>query len=203
MSTLTDDEMARIKSELDDNVADYGAQPYLDVRAVYDVIRDHVNSSSVTPTSSSTSITSVGPTTITLASATGYAAGQRVVIDSDEARETVTIRSLSGTSASIVATKTHSGTYPVEVESGLTIVRGILSDLITLDTQSRAQVGSALGLKRVDEVEWSTDQGGIITAFAAQRQMLRRRLANACGLASLYAMNRARGSGGGSSFEAY
>jgi hypothetical protein len=201
MSTLTADEMARIKSELDDNVVDYGAQPYIDVRAVYDVIRDNVVSSSVTPTTSSTSITSAGPTTITLASATGYAAGQRIVIDCDDAREVVTIRSLSGAVASIVATKTHSGTYPVEVESGLTIVRGILSDLITLDTQSRAQVGSALGLKRVDEVEWNTDAGGIITAFVAQRLTLRRRLASATGLASLYAANRGRG--GGSSFEAY
>jgi len=201
MSTLTADEMARIKSELDDNVVDYGAQPYIDVRAVYDVIRDNVVSSSVTPTTSSTSITSAGPTTITLASATGYAAGQRIVIDCDDAREVVTIRSLSGAVASIVATKTHSGTYPVEVESGLTIVRGILSDLITLDTQSRAQVGSALGLKRVDEVEWNTDAGGIIAAFAQQRLMLRRRLASATGLASLYAANRGRG--GGSSFEAY
>ena len=201
MSTLTADEMARIKSELDDNVVDYGAQPYIDVRAVYDVIRDNVVSSSVTPTTSSTSITSAGPTTITLASATGYAAGQRIVIDVDDAREVVTIRSLSGAVASIVATKTHSGTYPVEVESGLTIVRGILSDLITLDTQSRAQVGSALGLKRVDEVEWNTDAGGIIAAFAQQRLMLRRRLASATGLASLYAANRGRG--GGSSFEAY
>lgn len=202
MSTLTADEMARIKSELDDNVADYGAQPYLDVRAVYDVIRDHVVSSSVAPTTSATAVTAVGPTTITLASATDYAAGQRVVIDVDDAREVVTIRSLSGAVASIVATKTHSGTYPVEVESGLTIVRGILSDLITLDTQSRAQVGAALGLKRVDEVEWNTDAGGIIAAFAAQRQTLRRRLANATGLATLYAMNRAR-SAGGSGFEAY
>lgn len=202
MSTLTADEMARIKSELDDNVADYGAQPYLDVRAVYDVIRDHVVSSSVAPTTSSTAVTAAGPTTITLASATDYAAGQRVVIDVDDAREVVTIRSLTGAVASIVATKTHSGTYPVEVESGLTIVRGILSDLITLDTQSRAQVGSALGLKRVDEVEWNTDSGGIIAAFAAQRQLLRRRLANATGLATLYAMNRARGAGG-SGFEAY
>lgn len=201
MSTLTADEMARIKSELDDNVVDYGAQPYIDVRAVYDVIRDHVVSSSVAPTTSATAITAAGATTITLASATGYAAGQRLVIDCDEAREVVTLRYLSGTSASIVATKTHSGTYPVEVESGLTIVRGILSDLITLDTQSRAQVGSALGLKRVDEVEWNTDSGGIVTAFAAQRQMLRRRLASACGLTSLYAANRGRG--GGSSFEVY
>jgi len=203
MSTLTDDEMARIKSELDDNVVDYGAQPYIDVRAVYDVIRDHVVSSSVTPTTSSTAVTAAGPTTITLASATRYAAGQRVVIDCDDAREVVTIRSLSGAVASIVATKTHGGTYPIEVESGLTIVRGILSDLITLDTQSRAQVGSALGLKRVDEVEWNTDAGGIIAAFAQQRLMLRRRLASATGLASLYAQNSARGMGGGSSFEAH
>lgn len=202
MSTLTADEMARIKSELDDNVADYGAQPYLDVRAVYDVIRDHVVSSSVAPTTSSTAITAAGPTTITLASATDYAAGQRVVIDCDDAREVVTIRSLTGAVASIVATKTHSGTYPVEVESGLTIVRGILSDLITLDTQARAQIGSALGLKRVDEVEWNTDGGGIIAAFASQRVMLRRRLASATGLASLYAQNRARGAGVGG-FEAY
>jgi adenylosuccinate lyase len=202
MSTLTDDEMARVKAELDDNVVSYGAQPYIDVRAVYDVIRDYVVSSSVAPTTSATAVTSAGPTTITLASATGYSAGQRIVLDADDARETVTIRSLTGAVASVVAKKTHGGTYPVEVESPVTIVRGLLSDLIMLDEQSRAQVNSALGLKQVDEVQWATENGGIAAAFAAQRRALRLRLAAACGLSTLYAVNRGR-SGGGSSYEAY
>jgi len=203
MSTLTDDELARIKLEVVDTVLGYGAIPYFGVRSIYDVIRDNVSSSSVSPTTSSTSITSTGPTTITLASATGYSAGQRIVIDSDDAREVVTIRSLSGAVASIVATKTHSGIYPVEVESALTIVRGMLSDLIKLEQDQRAQVNAALGLKRVDEVEWNTENGGIAAAFQRQRLALRTELAEVCGILWILRDALARRGSGGSSFEAY
>ncbi len=203
MSTLTDDEIARIKLEAVDTVLSYGAIPYFGVRSIYDVIRDNVNSSSVTPTTSATAITAAGPTTITLASATGYAAGQRIVIDCDDAREVVTIRSLSGAVASIVATKTHGGIYPIEVESALTIVRGMLSDLVTLEQSQRAQVNSALGLKRVDEVEWNTDNGGIAAAFHRQRTLLRTELAEVCGVGWIIRDALARRGSGGSSFEAY
>ncbi len=183
MATLTDDELARIKSEVFDNLLGLGAVPYFDVRTLYPVIRDNVESSTVAATTSTTSVTSPGATSITLASATGYVAGQRIVLDVDDARETVTIRSISGSVVSVVCRKAHAGTYPVEVESALTLVRGYLSDLITLEQRERDLYTSA-GVKRVDEIEFfgRSEGGDALSRTQETRNALRAKLASALNL---------------------
>jgi len=200
-TTLTDDELARIKAELLDNVLSLGAEPYVSIRAIYDVIRDNVVSSSVSPTTSSTAVSAAGPTTITLASATGYAAGQRVVLDVDGSREVVTLRSLSGAVASVICRKTHSGTYPVEVESALTIVRGLLSELEAVRDQI-ADARASAGLRRVDEVEWMDAASGRtqLDEMHRARELLRRDLAYALGLRGIYEASKQSGVG---RFEVY
>lgn len=197
MATLTDDELARIRVELGDHVLDAGALPYADYRAVYVIVRDHVVSSSVTPTSSETAVDAAGPTTLTLASVTGLSVGSRVQLDVDDARETVTVRAVVGSTISVLCRKTHGGTYPVEVESPLTIVRGILADLSRLEHVDSLDALAALGLKRVDEVEW-TDEGRA-RAIEQARARLRTRLADACGLRTTLARNRSSSD----SFEVY
>lgn len=200
-TTLTDDELARIKAELLDNVLSLGAEPYIGIRAIYDVIRDNVVSSSVSPTTSSTAVSAAGPTTITLASATGYAAGQRIVLDVDGSREVVTLRSLSGTVASVICRKTHSGTYPVEVESAITIVRGLLSELEAVRDQI-ADARASAGLRRVDEVEWMDAASGRtqLDEMHRARELLRRDLAYALGLRGIYEASKQSGAG---RFEVY
>lgn len=200
-TTLTDDELARIKAELLDNVLSLGAEPYVSIRAIYDVIRDNVVSSSVSPTTSSTAVSAAGPTTITLASATGYAAGQRIVLDVDGSREVVTLRSLSGAVASVICRKTHSGTYPVEVESALTIVRGLLSELEVVRDQI-ADARASAGLRRVDEVEWMDAASGRtqLDEMHRARELLRRDLAYALGLRGIYEASKQSGA---SRFEVY
>lgn len=198
MATLTDDELARIRAEVLDNVLDQQATPWFEVRAIYDVIRDNVISSSVAPTSSTTTVSAVGPTTLTLASVTGLTVGQKVQVDCDGARETVTVRAISGLTISVVCRKTHSGTYPVEVESPLTLVRGVLSDLATIESGAALDALDTTGLKRVDEVEWRDDET-ITRAVERARQSLRVRLASLCGLTGI--LNAAQGRG--SRFEAY
>lgn len=200
-TTLTDDELARIKAELLDNVLSLGAEPYVSIRAIYDVIRDNVVSSSVSPTTSSTAVSAAGPTTITLASATGYAAGQRVVLDVDGSREVVTLRSLSGAVASVICRKTHSGTYPVEVESAITIVRGLLSELEAVRDQI-ADARASAGLRRVDEVEWMDAASGRtqLDEMHRARELLRRDLAYALGLRGIYEASKQSGAG---RFEVY
>jgi len=200
-TTLTDDELARIKAELLDNVLSLGAEPYVSIRAIYDVIRDNVVSSSVSPTTSSTAVSAAGPTTITLASATGYAAGQRIVLDVDGSREVVTLRSLSGAVASVICRKTHSGTYPVEVESALTIVRGLLSELEAVRDQI-ADARASAGLRRVDEVEWMDAASGRtqLDEMHRARELLRRDLAYALGLRGIYEASKQSGVG---RFEVY
>jgi hypothetical protein len=196
MTTLSSDEMARIKLELGDTVLAVGAQPWIGIRSVWDVIQTYVESSSVAPTSSSTTVSAAGPTTITVASATGLTAGMRVQLDCDGQRETCTIRNVAGSVLSVVARKTHSGTYPVEVESALTLVRGVLSDLISLEQVTSLASFDSLGLRRVDEVEWS--ERGQSYWIEYGRGILRRRLATACGVGWIYTASR-----GSSALEVY
>jgi hypothetical protein len=196
MTTLSSDEMARIKLELGDTVLAVGAQPWIGIRSVWDVIQTYVESSSIAPTSSSTTVSAAGPTTITVASATGLTAGMRVQLDCDGQRETCTIRNVAGSVLSLVARKTHSGTYPVEVESALTLVRGVLSDLISLEQVTSLASFDSLGLRRVDEVEWS--ERGQSYWIEYGRGILRRRLATACGVGWIYTASR-----GSSALEVY
>ena len=196
MTTLGADEMARVRAECLDNVLSVGATPYFDVRAVYDVIAQYVVSSSVAPTTCATGVTAAGPTVLTLASVSGLAAGSRVQIDVDGSRETVTVRAVTGLTISVICRKTHSGTYPVEVESALTLVRGVLADLSALEQVNTLDAFNALGLRRVDEVEWM-ERGQLALVESARRSM-RARLASMCGLGALVAQSR-----GPSSFEVY
>lgn len=192
MATLTDDELARIKAEVLDNVLDQQATPWFDVRAIYEVLRDNVRSSSVSPTTSATAVTAPGPTVLTLASATGYVAGQKVQLDCDAARETVTIRAVVGSTISVICRKTHGGTYPVEVESPLTLVRGVLSDLAMIETGAALDALDAVGLKQVDEVVFRDDET-ITRAVARARNQLRERLASLCGLGFILSSARSGG----------
>lgn len=196
MTTLSSDEMARIKLELGDTVLAVGAQPWIGIRSVWDVIAQYVESSSIAPTSSSTTVSAAGPTTITVASATGLTAGMRVQLDCDDQRETCTIRNVAGSVLSLVARKIHSGTYPVEVESALTLVRGVLSDLIALEQVNSIASFNTLGLISVDEVTWSDRGQSYWIEYG--RGILRRRLATACGVGWLYTASR-----GSSALEVY
>ena len=189
--TLTLIEMQRIKYELGDTVLNVGAQPWIGIRSVWNVIKDNVLGSDTPATSSSTTISAVGATTITVASATDLSVGTRVQIDVDGQRETVTIRNVSGSVLSLIARKLHSGTYPVEIESSLTIVRGLLADLTALEQVNTLASFDALGLRRVDEVEWAEKGSAYYIEFG--KGLLRRKLASACGVGWIYAA--ARGSG--------
>jgi len=188
VATLTADEMARIKLELGDTVLAVGAEPWIGIRSVWDVIQTYVVSSDTAATSSSTTVATLGPATITVSSASGLGAGTRVQIDVDGQRETVTIRNVASTTLSIVARKTHSGTYPVEIESALTLVRGLLSDLTALEQVNTLSSFDALGLRRVDEVEWSDRGAGYWIEWG--KGQLRRRLATACGVGWIYSASR-------------
>lgn len=196
---LSDSEIERIRAELLDQLTDAAAEPYLGHRGIYAVIQDNVSGSSTAATTSSSTVSTPGATTITVASASGISAGTRLVIDCDRQREVVTVRNVSTLTLSIVCQKTHSGTYPVEIESALTLVRGLLQDLSDLEVREQEAYAS-LGLKRVDDVEWSDD--GIARRIHAQRSVLRQRLAAACGLTAVYRANLAR-LAGPTSYEVY
>lgn len=199
-ATLTDDEIARIKMELWDHLLSNGAEPYIGTHPVFNTIRDNILSSATAATSSSTAVTAAGQTTITLASATGIAVGYKVVIDCDDSREVCSVRSLAGSVMGVILRKTHAGTYPVEIESPLTIVRGLLFDLSKLDTSTIPDALEMGGIKRADEVEWfgPNEGGNHVSQLMASQKQLRMELARRIGLGTYAARNR-----GGGGYEQY
>lgn len=198
MATLSTDEMARIRAELFDNLLDTGAMPYISVLTVYQVIQANVLSSDTAATSCSDTVSAAGPTTLTLASVSGLAVGTKVQIDMDGQRETVSVRHISGSTISVICSLTHSGTYPVEIESPLTLVRGILWDLSNMDQVLIRRARSTAGIKSVDqEVEFfgPSDGGGRLVEMSREQMRLRGQLASYCGLTGILREYRARLSG--------
>lgn len=189
MATLTDDEMARVRAELGQHVLANAASPLIGILSIWNVIRDNVVSSSVSPTTSATTVSAAGPAVLTLASVVGFVEGQSVQLDCDAERETVTIRAVVGSTISVICRKPHSGTYPVAVESPLTIVRGLLSDLRRLSQGDMLTAFSALGVKRVDEIEFT--DAGKFTMIQTAQFALRKQLAEACGV-PFFAVNTSR-----------
>lgn len=195
---LSDGELQRVRYELGHNVLELGALPYVGHRQIFAVIQENCASDAQDPTTSTTAVTAAGPASLTLASVTGIAQGARVVLDVDDAREVVTVRAVSGSAISVVCRKTHGGTYPVEIESALTLVRGVLSDLTVNAEKIRDDGGD---IKQVDEVtffgEGGFDDSSLGRAYEKHIR-LRRELASLVGIES----NRG-GRGGGSSYEVY
>lgn len=205
MSTLTTAELMRIRAELFDNVLDLGAVPMIDIHAIYtSVIQPNLSSSSTAATSSTTTVSAAGPSVLTLADVTGISAGTRLVIDVDGSREVCTVRAVTGSTVSVICQQTHSGTYPVEIESGLTIVRGVLADLEAVDQRQRVSVSSA-GVKKVDEIEFfsQSEGGSVLVQAEAFRNVLRGRLAAALGVTGLLRQLAARVTGASPSLEVY
>lgn len=187
MATLTDDELDRLRAELLEHLLDIGAEPYYSHMRVFTLVQTYVTSSSTAGTTSATTVASAGPAVLTLALITGIAAMDRVQIDCDDSRETVTVRAVSGSTISVICRKTHSGTYPVEKESSLTLVRGVLSDLARVESEIN-EVTATGGLKQVDEVIWK-DGPSPVREVSEARHMLRSRLAHLVGLSQLLATN--------------
>lgn len=216
--TLLDGEIKRIKYELGYTTVLAGAEPYISVAAVFDqVIQTYLSDGSVT--TSSTVVTAAAeptPVAITLASATGFAASGRIVLDVDSRQEVATIQSLAGSVATVLLSLAHSGTYPVATEDGESIVRQILRALDKISERiggpgaagGASAVGlTAAGLKQVDEVIFATEGGAssgsggtVFDNLKEQRDYWRDELASALGVVNL---RSARAGGGGGSMELY
>src|SRR5690606_31180475 len=124
-------------------------------------------------TTSATPVTAAStptPATLTLAEATGFAEGARVVIDVDGRQEIATVQTLSGTSLTVSLANAHSGTYPVTVEGGESIVRELLLRIKTTSDEMSGVLGEG-ALKKVDEVEFY--QSGVKSTFANLGDQLR------------------------------
>lgn len=204
---LTSSEVNRIRYELGYGIIDI-ANPYITTFSLFEtVIQKYLESGATT--SSSTAVTAASsptPVTLVVASANGISAGDRLVVDVDSRQEAATIQSVSGTSVTLMLSLAHSGTYPVTVEGGESIVRNILTQLRNL-TDSVGGAGGAFGkvvaqagIKSVDEIEFFGDgrMGGTsLKDIRKYQSFLRDELAAALNVVNL------RGSRGSTSFSVY
>lgn len=116
-----------------------------------------------------------------------------MAIDVDARQETVTVQALSGTSLTALITKTHSGSYPVTVEGGESIVREKLAELFSARSRRAEDQGSGALKAVVGDVEYY-DTG--MTAFAtsnAEIDILRDELAAILGVPNMWRQRQAAG----------
>jgi len=194
---LLDSELERIKAELGYNVLTVGALPYVGHSSLFSAVIQPYMGAGASTTSSTTvaAATSPTPATLTLASGTGFASGVRVVIDVDDRQEIVTAQNVSGASLTVLLTLAHTGTYPVTVEGGETLIREQLTRLRAINAQITAAASTA-GIKRVDVIEF---YGGGATGSAQidvlykQRDRARDELASLCGIRNAW-RDKAQGS---------
>ena len=193
---LTDGEIAAIKRELGYNLLEIGAVPYIGITQLFEqVIQPYLatgtNTTSITTVTASTTAT---PATLTLASATGFTALARVIVDVDDREEVVTVQNVSGSTITALFKLAHTGTYPVILEGGESIVRDILRQIRGVQKQITSATSTA-GLKRVDVIEFYGDS--VTTSQTSMLQKLlmhwRDQLAAALGVANLWRDRAAAG----------
>jgi hypothetical protein len=199
---LTTSEVTRIKAELGYNALLVGAEPYIGVTRLFEQVIAVYLQSGATTTSSTTVTASSSPSlvTYTLADATGFTAGDRVIIDVDSRQEAAIVESVSGSTIKCLTQFAHSGTYTITVEGGESIVREWLNKLRALTAPGGPfdQASSKAGIKRVDEIEFKDGSGGVgntLSELKALQSYYRDELASVLGVVN---MRSIRGGGGGS-----
>lgn len=209
---LLESEIARIRAELGYNVMGVQAEPYMSVTAIFNtVIQQYITSGAKTTSSTPVSAASV-PTaqTLSVAAADGMNVGELIVVDVGLRQEKTYIQSIVALQVTCLLSKAHSGTYPVTVEGGESIIREILAVLQDLGAGglngakgAMAKMASRMGVKKVDEIEFHGGAGAMssgkdaLSQMVALREYWRDELAMTLGVERL---NRRGGGGGVSSY---
>ena len=187
---LLDSEIARCKYELGYNLLTVGAEPYIGVARVFElVIQPNMLAGAIT--TSSTAVTAVAagalasPVTLTLASVTGFSVGDRVIIDVDDRQEAAMVQSISGSTITLLLSKTHSGTYTLTVERGESIVREILARLRGIADKLGTAAVQQAGIAKVDEIEFFQGMQGVRYELQRLQTYWRNELSSALGVRNL------------------
>lgn len=187
--SLTDAELYRLRYELGFNMMETSAIPYIGVTQLFDqVIQPYLATGTNTTSSTSvTAATTATPATLTLASATGFASLARVVVDVDDREEVVTVQAVSGSTITALFKLAHSGTYPVILEGGESIVRDILRRIRGVHTQI-ASATSTAGIKQVDVIHFFGDSTSTTQTASLQKLLMhwRDQLSSALGVPNLW-----------------
>ncbi len=195
---LTTDEIYRIRAELGYNVLQAGAAPYIGVVEVFNqVIAAYMTAGAATTSSTVVAaVTAPTPIALTLASAVGFSAGNRVVVDVDDRQEMATVQSVAAPAITVLLSKAHTGTYPVQIDGGETIVRECLSRIRSVTDALGDTAITAAGIKRADEIEFfgSRGESSVFASLTAEREHWRQELADVLGV--VYLRKLRRGSAG-------
>ncbi len=205
---LTDAEIQRCRFELGYPNLNTAVDAYIGISAVFTAVIQPYTLYGASTTSSTTVTAASSPTpqTLTLVSATGFTAGDVVVVDVDTRQERATVQSLSGVAMTVQLSLAHLGSYPVILESGESLIRDILRELRLLSSgmngaaSTMSSLRSRVGLKKVDDVEFfgggsTLASQGVdpLTQVNQLREFWRDELATALGIDRL---NNKRNSGG-------
>ena len=152
---LTDAEIQRVRYELGYPNLSTAAEPYIGIAAVFSQVIQPYTLSGAQTTSSTpvTAADSPTPQSLTLADPTGFEAGAVVLVDVDARQERATVQSIAGASMTVQLSLAHTGTYPITVEGGESIIRDILRELRAV-ADAISNLKDRVGLKRADEIEF-------------------------------------------------
>lgn len=191
---LLDSEVARCKAELGYSLLSQ-ANAYIGITLLFEqIVQPYIGAGATTTSATAVAAVLEGegpqPKALTLADVTGFHAGDRVIVDVDGRQESATVRLLTGVAITVDLALQHSGTYPVTVEGGESIVREILGRIRATKTEMGATFGEG-GLKKVDEVEFYETGGTLFSTLGQQLAYWREELAAALGIQSMWARKRA------------
>ena len=199
---LSNGECDRLRYELGLNVVGIGAEPYIGHAQIISIIQSYLASNAQDVVYTSSGVTTVGSNSVALTSVTGIDTGTVLVFDADEFLERCTVKRVVGLNVYVNCKKLHTVNTPVEIESGLTLVRGKLAELDTI-AQRIAEAADSAGLKRVDEVEWKDGVRTVATELASQQLARRRELASLVNLNNILAEAGFSGGTGNRGFALY
>ena len=157
-SNLTQGELQRIKHELSINQLTVGAEPYVGITRYFEqIVLPNLYSGAVTTSATvvAASPTVPTPVSLTVASAVGISMFDHVLVDVDVAQELATVQAVAGSLVTVQLAKAHGGggPYPIEVESGQSLIRTYLNYLRKIADRIH-RFGARAGVKKADEVEF-------------------------------------------------
>jgi len=200
-------ELARIKYELGYNLLSISAIPYAwdGVTQIFEQVVQPYLMAGALAYSSTTVVAASTPTQValTLTSAVGFSVGDAVSIDVDSKQEPSHVAVVSGSTITVPLLLAHSGTYPVTVDGGESIVRGILRQLFAVNGPDGliSQAALKAGIQNVDGPNGvtffgsTTSQQGVFDSLMSQVRYLRNELSSALGVPNLREYDGRNGGG--------
>jgi hypothetical protein len=193
---LLPSELARCKFELGYNALSLSALPYAidGITQMFEqIVAPYLQAGALAFSSTVVvAATAATPVVLTLSSGTGFTVGSVVIVDQGDTQESSYVQVIAGTSLTVPLLNAHSGTYPVTVEGGESIVRDILRECRALGGPggSISLAASSAGIKIADkgDVEFfpnSSNGGGEIATLLELQRYWRNELATALGVENL------------------